>query len=153
MAIVVDEFGGTAGIVTIENIIEEIIGDIRDEYDHEEAEYTEVSENVYIVDAGIDLDDFNDLLDVELPTEEYDTLGGYIYSYFGRVPLEGDEINVEDEGLVMRIQSVEGRRIRKVHVTKVVPVEPTATDTTEVVQTEEDTSNSDLPRVADKEPH
>lgn len=153
MAIVVDEFGGTAGIVTIENIIEEIIGDIRDEYDHEEAEYTEISENIYVVDAGIDLDDFNDLLKVELPTEESDTLGGYIYTSLGRIPVEGEEINVADEGLVMRVQSVEGRRIRKVHVAKILPQEaegqPTATSTgtTAVVQTEDDSST--LPPVAD----
>jgi putative hemolysin len=159
MAVVVDEFGGTAGIVTIENIIEEIIGDIRDEYDHEEAEYTEISENVYVVDAGIDLDDFNDLLDVELPTEDSDTLGGYIYSHIGHVPVEGEEVTVEEEGLTMRIQSVEGRRIRKVHVTKVVPQKTeassdgvaTAETTTVVEDLSNNEENTDIPRVPDKE--
>jgi putative hemolysin len=144
MAVVVDEFGGTAGIVTIENIIEEIIGDIRDEYDHEEAEYTQISENLYVVDAGIDLDDFNDLLQVELPTEDSDTLGGYIYTCLGRVPIEGEEITVDDEGLVMRVQSTEGRRIRKVHVTKIVPAEESAEP-----QTESDTDNADEPKVTE----
>ncbi|MBC8100712.1 MAG: HlyC/CorC family transporter [Armatimonadetes bacterium] len=118
MAIVVDEFGGTAGIVTIENIIEEIIGDIRDEYDHEEAEeYVQLSPTEYTIDASIDLDDFNELLDVELPTDDSDTLGGFIYTHFGRVPIEGEEIQHDDGALTIRVDEVDGRRIRKVHVT------------------------------------
>lgn len=116
MAIVVDEYGGTAGLVTIENIIEEIIGDIQDEYDlNEEAEYVKLSDTEYVVDASIDLDDFNDLLDVELPTEDSNTLGGFIYRFFGRVPNPGEEVD-HDEQLLMRVENVEGRRIRKVHV-------------------------------------
>lgn len=115
LAIVVDEYGGTAGLVTIENIIEEIIGDIQDEYDlHEEAEYVQMGPDEYTVDASIDLDDFNDLLDVDLPTEDNDTLGGHIYTHFGRVPLVNEVIELDD--LFMRVLSVDGRRIRKVHV-------------------------------------
>ncbi|MBC8171681.1 MAG: HlyC/CorC family transporter [Anaerolineae bacterium] len=122
MALVVDEYGGTAGIVTIENIIEEIIGDIQDEYDPpEEAEYTQVGDNEYIVDAGIDLDDLNDLLSIELPTDDSDTLGGFIFSYFGRVPTMGEEIDYADEHLMLRVESVEGRRIRKVRIIRQVP--------------------------------
>lgn len=116
MAIVVDEYGGTAGLVTIENIIEEIIGDIQDEYDlNEEDEYVRLSDTEYVVDASIDLDDFNDLVKVELPTEDSNTLGGFIYRYFGRVPSLGEEIRFDDE-LLMRVETVEGRRIRKVRV-------------------------------------
>lgn len=116
MAIVVDEYGGTAGLVTIENIIEEIIGDIQDEYDlNEEDEYVRLSDTEYVVDASIDLDDFNDLVEVELPTEDSNTLGGFIYRYFGRVPSLGEEIKFDDE-LLMRVETVEGRRIRKVRV-------------------------------------
>jgi putative hemolysin len=115
LAIVVDEYGGTAGLVTIENIIEEIIGDIQDEYDlNEEAEYEQVTPDEYQVDASIDLDDFNDLLEVDLPTEDSDTLGGFIYTYFGRVPVV-DEI-IETDDLTMQVLSVDGRRIRKIHV-------------------------------------
>lgn len=117
LAIVLDEYGGTAGMVTIENLIEEIIGDIQDEYDtNEEAEYTRMTDDLYIVDASIDLDDFNDLLDVELPTDENDTLGGYIYSYFGRIPLV-DEV-IEHNDIHLKILSVDGRRIRKVEATR-----------------------------------
>lgn len=130
LAIVIDEYGGTAGLVTIEDIIEEIIGEIRDEYDlHEEADYEQHSELEYTCDAGIDLDDFNILLNVTLPTDDSDTLGGYVYTYLGRVPIIGDTIETED--LTMKVLSVEGRRIRKIHVTRkqpgteVVPDEPT----------------------------
>ncbi len=120
LAIVLDEYGGTAGMVTIENLIEEIIGDIQDEYDtNEEAEYTRMTDDLYIVDASIDLDDFNDLLDVELPTDENDTLGGYIYSYFGRIPLV-DEV-IEHNDIHLKILSVDGRRIRKVEATRKRP--------------------------------
>ncbi len=115
MAIVTDEYGGTAGVVTIEDIIEEIIGDIQDEYDlHEEADYEAIGVDEYHVAAGIDLDDFNELLNVDLPTEDSDTLGGYIYQHFGRVPLVGEII--DDEHLHMRVLSVDGRRIRKLYV-------------------------------------
>jgi CBS domain containing-hemolysin-like protein len=118
MAIVVDEYGGTAGIVTIENLIEEIIGDIQDEYDiAEEADYTQISASEYAVDASIDLDDLNELLPVALPTDDHDTLGGYIYSQVGRVPQEGELIDDTEHRLTLIVQSVEGRRIRKVLLT------------------------------------
>lgn len=115
MAIVVDEYGGTAGLVTIENIIEEIIGDIQDEYDlNEEAEYEQTGPDEYIVDASIDLDDFNELLDVDLPTDDSDTLAGHIYSVLGRVPVVGEKI--DDDDLLIEVLSVDGRRIRKLQV-------------------------------------
>lgn len=117
MAVVVDEYGGTAGIVTIENIIEEIIGDIQDEYDvNEVADYVETGVDEYDMDASIDLDHVNDLLDVDLPTEDMDTLGGYIYTHFGRVPRSGEVIETDD--MIIEVRVVDGRRIRKVHVTR-----------------------------------
>jgi CBS domain containing-hemolysin-like protein len=120
LAIVVDEYGGTAGMVTIENLIEEIIGDIQDEYDmNEEAEYEMVSDDHYLVDASMDLDDFNDLLDVELPTDDNDTLGGFIYSYLGRIPVTNETIEQAD--LTLTVLSVDGRRIRKVEVIRKRP--------------------------------
>lgn len=121
MAIVVDEYGGMAGIVTIEDLIEEIVGDIQDEYDiHEEAEYVKISSDEYTVDAGINLDDFNELLGVELASEDSDTLGGYILSKLGQVPNQGEII--EEDSLTMRVSVVEGRRIRKVHIVRKPPV-------------------------------
>lgn len=134
LAIVVDEYGGTAGMVTIENLIEEIVGDIQDEYDvDEEEEYTRIEDDHYVVDASIDLDDFNDLLDVDLPTDDNDTLGGFIYSHLGRIPLVDEEIHLDE--LTLRVLSVDGRRIRKVDV---IHKRPQPIDADE--QTEEDTT-------------
>ncbi len=117
IAVVVDEYGGTAGLVTIENVIEEIVGDIRDEYDiHEEADYVRLAADEYEIDASMDLDDLNHLLEVELPTEGSDTLGGYIYSVLGRIP-EVQEV-VETGDLRLTVMSIDGRRIRKVHASR-----------------------------------
>ena len=117
LAVVVDEYGGTAGLVTIEDLIEEIIGDIQDEFDpQEEAKFVEIGTDQFLVDAGIDLDDFNNLLDMNLPTEDSDTLGGLIYQRLGHVPQVGETL--QEYNLLIRIESIEGRRIRKVHITR-----------------------------------
>ncbi len=119
LAIVVDEFGSTAGVISIEDIVEEIVGDIRDEYDTTEAvECVQLGDNEYAVDAAINLYDFNRLFDLELPTDESDSLGGYLYQQFGKVPEVGAAL--EEHGLRMRVESVEGVRIRLVHVERVV---------------------------------
>ncbi len=118
MAIVVDEYGGTAGLVTIEDILEEIVGEIQDEYDAEESFIEKESDTVFVFNARIDLDDVNRLLDVKLPTGEGDTLGGLIYSQLGKVPAAGDQLVVN--GVVIEVLSVSGRRIRKVRVSREV---------------------------------
>lgn len=113
MAIVVDEYGGTAGLVTIENLIEEIVGDIRDEHDvNEEADFVQSDNGDYIIDATMNLDDVNELLDIDLKSEDADTLGGYIFAEIGRVPSVGDV--VETEQVILRVAEIEGRRIRKI---------------------------------------
>lgn len=123
MAIVVDEYGGTAGLVTLENIVEEIVGEIRDEYDAaEELPYQKVDENSYVFDGGIDIDDVNDLMETRLPNDDADTLGGYIYGQLGRVPAPGDKVLAD--GLEMEVQSVAGRRIRKVRVHRAFSTTP-----------------------------
>ena len=115
MAVVVDEYGGTAGLLTIEDLLEEIVGDIQDEYDvDEEADYVQKGPDEYVVDASMNLDDFNELLDVELSTEDSDTLGGFIFSQLGRVPETKETIDLPT--MKLRVDSIEGRRIRKVHV-------------------------------------
>lgn len=120
IAIVVDEYGGTAGLVTIEDLLEEIVGDIRDEYDeNEEIEFLELGDNTYLVDGGMNLDDLNELLETHLPTIDSDSVGGYIYSVLGHVPEVGEVI--ETDYLTMRVESVENRRIRKVHMTRTTP--------------------------------
>jgi CBS domain containing-hemolysin-like protein len=123
LAIVVDEFGSTAGVISIEDIVEEIVGDIRDEYDTTEViESVRINENEYAVDASINLYDFNRLFDVELPTDESDSLGGYLYQQFGKVPEVG--ATLETGGLRLRIESVEGVRIRLVHVERITETQP-----------------------------
>jgi putative hemolysin len=112
IAIVVDEYGGTAGLVTIEDILEEIVGEIQDEYDPEEFLMQQVSPDEYIFSARMDLDDINDIMGTSLPTEDADTLGGLVYNVLGRVPLVGDGIDVED--LHLTVLDVDGRRIGRV---------------------------------------
>ena len=119
LAMVVDEYGGTSGLVTIENLIEEIIGDIRDEYDVDEAEeFTAVGDGSYLIDASMDLDDINNLLDCSIDTATADTLGGYIYLALGRVPYADETITTGV--LSMTVNSIDGHRIREVAVRKIM---------------------------------
>jgi CBS domain containing-hemolysin-like protein len=113
MAIVIDEYGGVAGVVTLEDIIEEIFGEIQDEYDeNEELLYQIQEDGSYLFRGRVDLDDFNDLMDANLPVEEADTLGGFLYMRFGHVPTAGE--TVEEEGLHLTVEQVSSRRIRQV---------------------------------------
>ncbi|MCL7452437.1 MAG: hemolysin family protein [Anaerolineae bacterium] len=114
MAVVVDEYGGMAGIVTIEDILEEIVGEIQDEYDTEEPFVQFIDEDEYVFDARVDLDDLNRLMDVTLPTEDSDTLGGFIYTALGKVPVVGDMVAFGE--MELQVESVTGRRIKKVRV-------------------------------------
>jgi putative hemolysin len=117
IAIVVDEYGGTAGLVTIEDILEEIVGEIQDEYDAEEFYMDRISDDEYIFSARLDLDDINDIMSVDLPTDESDTLGGLVYSMLGRVPAVGDSLDVAD--LHLTVLTVEGRRIGTVKAQRI----------------------------------
>lgn len=113
LAIVVDEYGGTAGLVTIEDIVEEIIGEIRDEYDfQEEASYQVSEDGEYLFSGGIDLDDVNQIAGADLPKHAGETLGGFIYSELGRVPSTGDQL--VSGGLELTVDQVVRRRIRRV---------------------------------------
>ena len=114
IVIVVDEYGGTAGLVTIEDLVEEIVGEIQDEYDAEEPIVEQTDDQEYIFNARVDLDDFNRLMGTEFPTEMDDTLGGFIYSQLGKVPVPGESVRFD--GVTIQVLTVTGRRIRKVRV-------------------------------------
>lgn len=120
MAIVVDEYGGTAGVVTIEDVLEEIVGEIQDEYDVGEEPLVErVNENEAVFDARVTIDDVNETLSVQL-SHESDTLAGLVYRHLQKMPKVGDQVHVD--GLTLSVLSVAGRRIKKVRVSKNVPV-------------------------------
>ncbi len=114
MVIVVDEYGAVAGLVTIEDLVEEIVGDIKDEYDHEENLYEKVSENEYIFDAKINIYDFNAIMEMHLEDTDYETLGGFMYAQLDKIPNAGDTITFE--GLTLTVLATRGRRITKIRV-------------------------------------
>lgn len=122
LAVIVDEYGGTSGIVTIEDIVEEIIGEIRDEYDMEEDPFVPQEDGTTIVNARTNLDDFEERFEVDLPRGAYDTLGGYIINVLGRVPLKDEEIFTQ--GLKLRISGCDRKRITRVVVSQASQPEP-----------------------------
>jgi CBS domain containing-hemolysin-like protein len=116
MAIVVDEYGDIAGLVTMEDLLEEIVGEIADEYDRDEPAVQPVDERTIRVNARLQIDELSDLLDVELPNTEWDTVGGLMAGMLGRLPAKGDEVHLS--GVSFRAERVQGRRIDKVLITR-----------------------------------
>jgi putative hemolysin len=115
LAIVVDEYGGTAGLVTMEDLLEEIVGEIRDEHDEgEEEPIHRIADDEAIVEAGTNIEDVNAALGLDLPHEDFETIGGYTVGLFGRLPHEGEEIS--GEGVRLRVDRTRGRRILAVRV-------------------------------------
>ena len=125
MVIVIDEYGSVAGLVTIEDLVEEIVGDIRDEYDREENLYEQVNQYEYIFDAKISIDEFNELMDMDLGDEDYDTLGGFLYAQLDKIPVAGDAITFKN--LTFTVLTTRGRRITKVRVERVHEASSTTT--------------------------
>ena len=114
LAVVVDEFGGTAGLVTIEDLLEELVGEIADEYDTEEPMAIRLDDGSFLVDARMDVDEFSGLVDVALPDTEWDTVGGLVLGLAGRVPQEGESFDFD--GLTLTADRVQGRRVARVRV-------------------------------------
>jgi magnesium and cobalt exporter, CNNM family len=121
MAIVVDEYGGTAGLVTLEDLIEELVGEIVDEYDVEEPSVESLGGGDVRVNARMPIDELNELLDTELPEGDWDTVGGLVYNLLGHVPVEGE--TVECDGHRLRAEKVQGRRIGRVRITRLATAE------------------------------
>jgi CBS domain containing-hemolysin-like protein len=112
IAIVVDEFGGTAGLVTIEDLLEEIVGEIVDEYDEEQPMVATLDDGGYLLDARMDVDDLAELLGARFPEEEWDTVGGLVLGLAGRVPAEGESFDYDN--LTLTVEQVHGRRVARV---------------------------------------
>lgn len=124
MAVVVDEYGGTAGLVTMEDLIESILGNIQDEYDNEEEDIEQLSDNVFTIDGTTDIEEVSELLGRNMPEGSYDTLGGMLLSLFGRIPEPEEHPSVEVANVLFTVESLDERRIDKVRAEKLAEPEP-----------------------------
>ena len=121
MAIVVDEYGGTAGLVTLEDLLEELVGEIHDEFDADELGIViEDSGEIVVNDATMNVDDLNEACDLDLPEGDWDSVGGLVFSELGRVAAVGDEVRVD--GALLRVEKMDGRRVAVVRIRRVEPV-------------------------------
>lgn len=118
MAIVLDEYGGTAGLVTMEDILEELVGDIFDEYDEIEKEYEKIDDNTYLISGNVTINDVNKILEITIPEGDYETLSGYIQDMLGRIPEDEEKPIVETKDATYKIEEYEDKRILKVKVCK-----------------------------------
>jgi CBS domain containing-hemolysin-like protein len=114
IAVVVDEYGGTSGVVCLEDIIEEIVGEIQDEFDNETEELLKISDDVYLCDARVNLEWLNEQLDIELPSDDFDTLGGFVFHLFGKIPVRYEKMSYNDMDFI--IQNMEGHKIDTIKI-------------------------------------
>ena len=131
IAIVVDEYGGTAGLVTMEDILEEIVGEIYDEYDEVEKIYEKIDENTYMINGSMGVSEVEKLLEIKIPEGDYDTISGYLIEELGRIPDEKEKPVVETEDVVYKVQKIEDKRIIKIKACKVEKVEVDENDENE----------------------
>lgn len=124
IAVVIDEYGGTAGIVTVEDILEEIVGSLCDEYDEDEKEIETLDENAFRVKGGLNLDKISDLTGVQLPVDEYETLSGFLIGQLGRIPTSAERPVIEYEGLVFNVEKVAKKRITLIKICRTEKHEP-----------------------------
>lgn len=138
MAFVLNEYGATVGMITLEDLLEEIVGEIRDEYDEDEEEFIqEVDDHSYLVEGSMKLDDINNALDTDLESEDYDSIGGIIIEQLDRLPEDGEEV-VLDNGIHLKVEGIDQNRIIKVLMT----LPETSEDSEETSDTENDSSES-----------
>lgn len=112
IAVAVDEYGGVSGIVCLEDIIEEIVGDIQDEFDNEVEDILEIGDGTYLCDARVDIEDLNEKLNLKLPEEDFDTLGGFVFDMFGKIPVKYEKVKYS--GIEFIIQEMDGHKIKTV---------------------------------------
>jgi CBS domain containing-hemolysin-like protein len=124
LAIVVDEFGGTVGMVTLENILEELVGDIQDEFDTEKEEFRAINENEFTVDGALALYELRDLAGLELESPDVSTIGGYVTHLLGHLPKQGEQVQIEN--YLVTITQTDGRRVLQLHFKKIAPVPTSA---------------------------
>ncbi len=142
VAFVLNEYGATVGMITLEDLLEEIVGEIRDEYDADEEELIqEVDDRTYLVEGSMKLDDINDALDTNLDSEDYDSIGGIIIEKLDRLPEDGEEVTL-DNGIQLKVQGIDQNRIVKVLMTLPEPAEPTE-EAEEEKKTDESEENTD----------
>jgi CBS domain containing-hemolysin-like protein len=116
LAVVVDEYGGTVGMVTLENVLEEIVGDIQDEFDTEKEEFTEINENEFTVEGAVGLYELQDMADLTLESADVSTIGGYVTHLLGHLPKHGEQVQIED--YLVTITKTDGRRVEELHFRK-----------------------------------
>nr|WP_037571315.1 hemolysin family protein [Spirochaeta cellobiosiphila] len=114
IAVAVDEYGGVSGIVSMEDIIEEIVGDIQDEFDNEEEDIVAIEKDVYLCDARVSLEDLNEALHLDLPLSEVDTLGGFVFEQMGKIPSRFEKVNYKNVNFI--IQNVVGHKIKTIKI-------------------------------------
>ena len=119
MAIVVDEYGGTAGIVTMEDLLEEIVGNIFDEYDDFENDYTKIDDNTFLINGSVSINDLKKILKIDLPEGDYETLSGYLINLLGRLPKDNETPIIETKQVNYKIEKSEDKRIVLVKACKI----------------------------------
>jgi CBS domain containing-hemolysin-like protein len=122
LAIVVDEFGGTVGMVTLEDVLEELVGDIQDEFDMEKAEFQKISANEFTVDGTLGLYELNDLAKLELESADVSTIGGYVTHLLGHLPKQGEQVKID--GYLVTVSQTDPRRVKQLHFRKMVEAKP-----------------------------
>jgi len=122
LALVVDEFGGTVGMVTMENVLEELVGDIQDEFDFEKEEFRKISANEFSVDGALGLYELNELAKLELESADVSTVGGYVTHLLGHLPKQGEQVKIDN--YLVTVSQSDGRRVNQLHFKKLGSVAP-----------------------------
>jgi len=120
VAMVVDEFGGTVGMVTLENVLEELVGDIQDEFDFEKEEFRKISANEFTVDGALGLYELNELAKLELESADVSTIGGYVTHLLGHLPKQGEQVKIGN--YLVTVSQTDGRRVNQLHFKKLSDV-------------------------------